>query len=225
MSYEEGYYSIDNNKYNLINIPKKIYAGMIILEAFGNAKTDINDNSTRSINYIKLRINKHCNKIIGMEILPFLFDKNRISNIEEIKGYNFNIFYYLINCGDKDLLSQLYLSFDKNTNYNYLKGIENIINNNDSFFNENKFKEVKEALITIGFNNDEILTIFKILAAIILLGNIELNTENSFSLGLNKNDILLKVCKLLNIDINELVSALVNQESYNYNVCNVATST
>ena len=59
MTSEEGAYSLDNNKYNLIYIPKRISAGLTILKAFGNAKTEMNDNSTRNINYIKIRINKN----------------------------------------------------------------------------------------------------------------------------------------------------------------------
>ena len=220
MTLEEGYYSIDTNKINLIYIPKKIIAALTILEAFGNAKNERNDNSTRSINYIKIRINKNCNKIIGMEILPFLFDKNRISNLGEIKGYNYNIFYYLLKCEDNDLLSKLFLSNDSDTNSNYLKGNENLISNNDSKFNESGFNELKESLITLGFTNDEILTIFKILSSIILLGNIELNIDPDFKSSLNQNEILLNVCNLLNIDINEFVSSLVNQENFNINIRN-----
>ena len=217
MTSEEGAYSLDNNKYNLIYIPKRISAGLTILKAFGNAKTEMNDNSTRNINYIKLRINKNCNKIIGMEILPFLFDKNRVCNfLEDNQGYNFNVFYYLLNCEDDDLLSNLFLSSGNDTNNN-----NNYNSKRKSSKNyEYEFNELKEALITIGFNNEEIFTIFKILATIILLGNIKLNYENNFKSGLNQNEILLSVCELLNIDINEFVSALVNQESFNINICN-----
>ena len=220
MTLEEGYFSIDTNKINLIYIPKKIIAGLTVLEAFGNAKNERNDNSTRSINYIKIRLNKNCKKIIGMEILPFLFDKNRVSNLEFNKGYNYNIFYYLLNCEDNDFLSRLFLSKDIDTNYNYIKGKENLINNNESSYNENKFNELKESLIILGFTNDEILTIFKILSSIILLGNIELNIDPDFKSSLNQNELLLKVCNLLNIDINEFVSALVNQENFNINIIN-----
>ena len=217
---EEKYYSIDNNKYNVLNIPKKILASFNILEAFGNAKTKENDNSTRIINYIKLRLNKNCNKIIGFEIFPFLFDKNRVSNLEEHTRNNFNIFYYLANCEDNDLLNKLFLSSDNITNYNYLKIKNKFIDKDEISYNENKFIELKEALITLGFSNDEILTIFKILSAIILLGNVELNQDNNYNSSLNQNEILLNVCQLLNIDINEFVSALVNQETFNINICN-----
>ena len=220
MSLEDGFYSIDNNKYNLINIPNKILASLTILEAFGNAKTDINDNSTRSINYIKLRLNKKCNKVLGMEIFPFLFDKNRVSNLDKYNGCNFNIFYYLLHCDDNDLLNKLFLSPQNINNYVYLKRDDKLVDNEEKSYNEIKFNELKESLNTVGFNNDEILTIFKILSSIILLGNVELNNENNFKSSLNQNEILLNVCKLLNIDINEFLSALVNQESFEFNIFN-----
>ena len=35
MSLEDGLYLLDNNKYNLINIPNKILANLTILEVFG----------------------------------------------------------------------------------------------------------------------------------------------------------------------------------------------
>ena len=220
MSFDDGFYSIDNNKYNLINIPKKILASLTILEAFENVKNDINDNSTRSINYIKLRLNKKCNKILGMEIFPFLFDKNRVSNSEKYNGCNYNIFYYLLHCDDSDLLNKLFLSPQNINFYNYLKRNENLIDNEEISYNEIKFNELKEALNIVGFNNEEILTIFKILSSIILLGNVELNLENNSEINLNQNEILLNVCKLLNIDINEFLSALVNQETFKFNIYN-----
>ena len=223
MSFEDGFYSIDNNKYNLINLPKKILASLNILEAFCNSKNDINDNCTRSINYIKIRFNKKCNKILGMEILPFLFDKNRVSNLDKYTGYNFNIFYYLLNCNDDDFLNKLFLSEENINNYIYLKRTNKSLDKDEISFNEIKFNELKESLNIVGFNNEEILTIFKILASIILLGNVELEHEKNFKSSLNKNKILLNVCDLLNIDINEFVSALVNQESFEFNIYNNET--
>ena len=210
---EGAYYSIDNNINNLSNIPRKILASISILEAFCNSKNDNNDNSTRAINYIKLRFNNNFNKLIGMEIFPFLFDKNRISNLDYNKGCNFNVFYYLLNCNDSDLLDKLYLS-DDIMNYIYLNRKDNSINN-DASFNENKFLELNESFYIVGFNKEEVFTIFKILSAIILLGNTVLNIDDiNFQSNFNQNEALLNVCTLLNIDINEFVSALINQESF-----------
>ena len=212
---KDDYYSIYNyKKFQAINnytISKKIIASNIILDAFGNAKTLNSDNSTRFIKYLKLKFNKSFTKITGTEFDAFLFDKNRVSNLEANKGNNFNVFYYLIKCGNNDLLRKLFLFSDNITSYNYLNS-KNATNINNSSYTKNNFKEFKEALIILGFNNGEMFTIFKILAAIILLGNIEIIIDNNLKLMIKQKQIFLNICNLLNIDYNEFTSALINQE-------------
>ena len=214
-SNDGGFYSIFNYKINQgvynSNIPKKIISSIIVLEAFGNAKTMNNNNSTRIIKYIKLKINQAFTKITGAEIFAFLFDKNRVTNIEANKGNNFNIFYYLVNCGNNDLLQKLFLFSDNISNYYYLIRDNNKIDN--SLYNKNKFKELKEALVTLGFNNGEMFSIFKIISAIILLGNTEIKFDDDLKLIINKKENFYNICNLLNIDSNEFISALINQEA------------
>ena len=214
-SNEGGFYSIFNYKINQgvynSNIPKKIISSIIVLEAFGNAKTMNNNNSTRIIKYIKLKINQAFTKITGAEIFAFLFDKNRVTNIEANKGNNFNIFYYLVNCGNNDLLQKLFLFSDNISNYYYLIRDNNSIDN--SLYNKNQFKVLKEALITLGFNNGEMFSIFKIISAIILLGNTEIKFDDDLKLIINKKENFYNICNLLNIDSNEFISALINQEA------------
>ena len=214
-SNEGGFYSIFNYKLNQgvynNNIPKKIIASIVVLEAFGNAKTINNNNSTRIIKFIKLKINQAFTKLTGAEVFAFLFDKNRVTNIEANKGNNFNIFYYLLNCGNNDFLQKLFLSSDNFANYYYLIRDNNNIDN--SLYSKNKFKELKEALITLGFNNGEMFSIFKILSAILLLGNTEIKIDDELKLIINKKENFSNICNLLNIDSNEFISALINQEA------------
>ena len=193
------------------NIAKKIISSSIVLEAFANAKTLNNDNSTRAIEFIKLKFDKNFSKIIGSEVSAFLFDKNRVSSLEQNKGNNFNIFYYLIKSGNNDLLKKLFLDSDNIANYNYLNSNNSSIDN--SSYTKSKFKQLRESLITLGFNNGEMFTIFKIISAIILLGNVEIKIDSNFQLLLNENEIFLNICDLLNIDSNEFISALINQEA------------
>ena len=215
ISNDDGYYSIFNYKIyhakNNENISKKIIASNIVLDAFGNAKTLNNNSSTRFIKYIKLKFDQNLTKIKGGEIYAFLFDKNRVSNLESNKGNNFNIFYYLLKCGNNELLQKLFLYSDNISNYNYLNSNNTSIDN--STYTKNKFKEIKEALIILGFNNGEMFTIFKILSSIILLGNIDIKIDNNYKLILNQNDTFLNICNLLNIDCNEFIKALVNQKA------------
>ena len=212
---DDYYNALSYKKFQAINndtISKKIIASNIILDAFGNAKTLNSDNSTRFIKYLKLKFNKSFTKITGSEFYAFLFDKNRVSNLEANKGNNFNIFYFLIKCGNNDLLRKLFLYSDNITSYNYLNS-KNNTNIDNSSYTRNNFKEFKEALVILGFNNGEMFTLFKILSAIILLGNIEIIIDNNLKLIIKQKQIFLNICNLLNIDYNEFTSALINQEN------------
>ena len=214
-SNEGGFYSLFNYKThqntNNENISKKIIASIIVFEAFGNAKTFNNDNSTRLLNYLKMKFNQNFTKITGAEIYAFLLDKNRVSNLEPNKGNNFNIFYYLIKCGSNDLLRKLFLFSDNILNYNYLKSNNHSIDNTS--YTKVKFRKLKEAFIILGFNNGEMFTIFKIISSIILLGNLQIKIDDDLKLLINDNDTFFHICNLLNIDSNEFISALINQEA------------
>ena len=82
-----------------------------ILEAFGNAKTVRNDNSSRFGKYVKIKLNSITNIIEGAEMDTYLLEKSRISELNE-KERNYHVFYFLLRCGDDQLLSSLYLNND-----------------------------------------------------------------------------------------------------------------
>ena len=107
-------------------------------------------------------------------------------------------------------MQQLFLYSDNIADYKILKSNNSSIDN--STYTKNKFRKLKESFIILGFNNGEVFTIFKILAAILLLGNIQIKVDKNYDLNVDQKRVFLNICNLLNIDPNEFATALVNQE-------------
>ena len=151
-----------------------------ILEAFGNAKTVRNDNSSRFGKYVRLLIsqkkptNAVCG-IVGATITSYLLEKSRVID-QAINERNFHIFYYILSQENKENKRNFGLEKDsKAEDFNYLKKSScfsvNSINDSKGFL------EVSRSLEDLGFTSIEIHAIFAILSSILLIGNIEFSDD------------------------------------------------
>lgn len=148
-------------------IQEQILEANPILEAFGNAKTVRNDNSSRFGKYIDIQIDT-IGAMRGAKFNHYLLEKSRIVSVNRGER-NYHIFYLLLNGlsdNERDTLE-----LDPNETYNYLNAMnETTININDMTFMN--LDRVKNAMKILSINEWEMWQIFQLLAALLHLGNI-----------------------------------------------------
>ncbi|AEE76313.1 myosin 1 [Arabidopsis thaliana] len=195
-----------------------------ILEAFGNAKTLRNDNSSRFGKLIEIHFSES-GKISGAQIQTFLLEKSRVVQCAEGER-SYHIFYQL--CAGASPALREKLNLTSAHEYKYL-GQSNCYSIN-GVDDAERFHTVKEALDIVHVSKEDQESVFAMLAAVLWLGNVSftvIDNENhvepvadeSFlfhSLGswcwkqecLLHNMCLSTVAKLIGCNINELTLTL-----------------
>ncbi|XP_069984384.1 myosin-IIIb isoform X8 [Penaeus vannamei] len=199
------------------NLEDKILLVNPIMEAFGNAKTGINDNSSRFGKYLELTYTR-LGKVTGAKISVYLLEQSRVvhqANPHMVSRgeQNFHIFYYLYDGLEaENKLMQYSLDKSKRDKHRYLAGAA--WSKEKSEANVQQFNKVVEGFTSLGFRDDELDSVYRILAAIINLGDVEfyqtIDKDNMEQAAVKNVEQIKIVSELLGIDPADLADALTS---------------
>uniref|UniRef100_A0A3Q3LCR5 Myosin IF n=1 Tax=Mastacembelus armatus TaxID=205130 RepID=A0A3Q3LCR5_9TELE len=176
-----------------------------LLEAFGNAKTVRNNNSSRFGKYFEIQFSRG-GEPDGGKISNFLLEKSRVVSQNENER-NFHIYYQLIegaNAQQKEGLGIMTPDY-----YYYLNqsGTYKVDGTNDS----KDFQETMEAMQVIGIPGDIQAQVLQIVAGILHLGNISFIEAGNYG-QVESTDLLAFPAYLLGIDPNRLQDKLTSRK-------------
>uniref|UniRef100_A0A8C9VQI5 Myosin IXB n=1 Tax=Scleropages formosus TaxID=113540 RepID=A0A8C9VQI5_SCLFO len=185
-----------------------------VLEAFGNAKTAHNNNSSRfgkfiQVNYLESGI------VRGAVVEKYLLEKSRLVSREKNER-NYHVFYYLLVGASEDERKEFKLLQPED--YFYLKQQNFKIEDEEDLRHD--FERLQQAMEMVGFLPATKKQIFSVLSAILYLGNVTYrrkSTGREEGLDVGPPEVLTTLSDLLKVKEEELVEALTKRKTVTAN--------
>ncbi|XP_065898234.1 myosin-IIIa-like isoform X2 [Dysidea avara] len=188
------------------NLQHQILQVNPLLEAFGNARTVMNNNSSRFGKFLELQFDANL-IVTGAKITEYLLEKSRV--VTQAPGEsNFHIFYYLVAGLDEAKRKSLQLH-DKHrfiASKHYDKD-EHVLTQLEY---KTSFDVVCQCFDVVDFSTEEVETIFLILAAVLHIGDIQFVVKKGREEAVISNKPVVSiVVKLLDLEPVEFEQSLI----------------
>nr|AHI45151.1 myosin [Zea mays] len=180
-----------------------------VLEAFGNAKTVRNNNSSRFGKFVEIQFDKS-GKISGAAIRTYLLERSRVCQINSPER-NYHCFYFLCAAPLEDIKSY---KLGDPSSFHYLN--QSTCIKLDEISDAKEYLATRSAMNTVGITEQEQEAIFRVVAAVLHLGNI------SFVKGREADSSVIKdekarfhlnaTAELLMCDCGNLENALIKRK-------------
>uniref|UniRef100_A0A8B9TS63 Myosin heavy chain, skeletal muscle, adult n=1 Tax=Anas platyrhynchos TaxID=8839 RepID=A0A8B9TS63_ANAPL len=175
-----------------------------LLEAFGNAKTVRNDNSSRFGKFIRIHFGA-TGKLASADIETYLLEKSRVTfQLKAERSYH--IFYQIMSNKKPELIDMLLITTNP-YDYHYVSQGEITV---PSIDDQEELMATDSAIDILGFTADEKTAIYKLTGAVMHYGNLkfkqkqreeqaepdgtEVADKAAYLMGLNSADLLKALC-------------------------------
>jgi len=150
------------------SVMDKVLQSNPILEAFGNAKTIRNDNSSRFGKFIELNFSKR-GHLVGGTIRTYLLEKVRLPT-QQPGERNFHVFYQMFSGAKAADIDHWHIGNVENYRYTNQGGVYKLAHIDDA----EEYNDLRKALKTLNFQSNDVTSLFDAMAGILHLGQVEL---------------------------------------------------
>ncbi|KAM7501437.1 hypothetical protein LguiB_000341 [Lonicera macranthoides] len=179
-----------------------------VLEAFGNAKTVRNNNSSRFGKFVEIQFDKH-GRISGAAIRTYLLERSRVCQVSDPER-NYHCFYLLC-AAPKEEVEKYKLGDPKSFHYLNQSNCYELVGISDA----QDYLATRRAMDVVGISDKEQEAIFRVVAAILHLGNVGFAKGKEIDSSILKDDKakfhLKMTAELLMCDLPALEDALLKR--------------
>ncbi|CAI5792918.1 unconventional myosin-Vc isoform X1 [Podarcis lilfordi] len=205
--YAMRYFATVSRSSSNTQVEDKVLASNPITEAVGNAKTTRNDNSSRFGKYTEISFDRRY-QIIGANMRTYLLEKSRVVFQSENER-NYHIFYQLCASALRPEFEHLKLASPEEFNYTNMGGNAVIEGVNDYA----NMMETQKTFTLLGLKEDFQMDVFKILAAILHLGNVQIAPVGDERSSVSLDDKHLHIfCDLLDLESDKVARWLCHRK-------------
>ncbi|KAM1052126.1 hypothetical protein ACFX19_034171 [Malus domestica] len=152
-----------------------------VLEAFGNAKTVRNNNSSRFGKFVEIQFDKQ-GRISGAAIRTYLLERSRVCQISDPER-NYHCFYLLC-AAPQEEIDKYKLANPKSFRYLNQSRCYELVGVSDA----HEYLATRRAMDIVGISAKEQEAIFRVVAAILHVGNIEFTKGSEVDSSVPKDD-------------------------------------
>lgn len=185
------------------SLEEQILQANPILEAFGNAQTVRNDNSSRFGKFIRIHFSDD-GLITGAKIDWFLLEKSRVVT-QTAKERNYHVFYQLLAGASPEMRKELLLH-GRPEDYEYLKESRLEI---PGVSDGAMYRALVNSFEIMHISYQEQLKFFNIIAAILNIGNLQIAADRSDQARLTDLAQAERICHSLGISVKDFTKALL----------------